>query len=42
MKDRVINALRIIAIILLFPLFLVELGRFIDDMYDPTMYGGGD
>lgn len=42
MKERVVYVLKMIVIIILFPLFLAELGRFIDDLYDPEDYGGGD
>jgi len=42
MKDKVIYVLKIIIIIVMFPCFLRELGRFVDDVYDENYYGGGD
>lgn len=42
MKERVVYVLKMIVIIILFPLFLAELGRFTDDLYNPYDYDGGE
>ena len=42
MKDKVIYVLKIIIIIVMFPLFLRELGKYVDEIYDENSYSGGD
>ena len=42
MKERVIDVLKIVLIIILFPLFLREFGKYIDELYDQDMYSGGE
>ncbi len=42
MKDKVIYVLKIIIIIAMFPLFLRELGYYVDEIYDENSYSGGD
>lgn len=41
MIKRVVYVLKIIVIIVLFPFFLMEIGRYVDDIYDNDMYWGG-